>query len=86
MKDTILHVDYVRYIRDYLLDITFDDGTRKTVDTEPLLTGEMFEPLRNHEFFAKVTIDPISKTIVWPNGADLAPEALYLLPAVKQVA
>jgi hypothetical protein len=41
-----------------------------------LLTGELFEPLRDVDQFSKLTIYPISKTIVWPNGADLAPEAL----------
>lgn len=56
------------------------------VDVSPLLTGEMFEPLKDPRIFAKLTIDPISKTIVWPNGADLAPEALYNLPAAGQVA
>jgi hypothetical protein len=86
MSDHILHVNSAQHVRDYLLDISFDNGIRKTVDLEPLLTGEMFEPLRDHEQFGKLTIDPISKTIVWPNGADLAPEALYELPAVNQVA
>lgn len=86
MSDRILHVNSAHHVRDYLLDIAFDDGTRKTVDLEPLLTGEMFEPLRDRNQFSKLTIDPISKTIVWPNGADLAPEALYELPAVDQVA
>lgn len=86
MSDQILHVNSARHVRDYLVDIAFDDGTRKTVDLEPLLTGEVFEPLGDKDLFAKLTIDPISKTIVWPNGADLAPEALYDLPAVDQVA
>jgi hypothetical protein len=86
MSEQVLHVDRARHVRDYLLNITVDDGTRKTVDVEPLLKGEMFEPLRDTGQLTKLTIDPISKTIVWPNGADLAPEALYELPAVDQVA
>mgnify|MGYP006307836115 CR=1 FL=1 len=86
MSDQILHVDRAQHVRDYLLDITFDNGIRKTVDLEPLLTGEMFEPLRDVDQFSKLTIDPISKTIVWPKGADLAPEALFELPNVDQVA
>jgi hypothetical protein len=69
-----------------MLDVEFDDGTRKIVDVQPLLTGEAFEPVREPAVFAKITVDPISRTIVWPNGADLAPEALYELPAVEDVA
>jgi hypothetical protein len=86
MSDRILHVNRARHVRGYLLEIDFDDGTRKVVDVTPLLTGEVFEPLREQDFFARLTIDPVSRTIVWPNGADLAPEALYKLPAVHRVA
>ncbi|MEZ5140191.1 MAG: DUF2442 domain-containing protein [Acidimicrobiales bacterium] len=37
----------------------------------------MFEPLRNVDFFARVAVDPDLGTIVWPNGADSAPDALH---------
>jgi hypothetical protein len=61
------------------LTVTFNDGARKTVDIEPLLHGPVFEPLRKPEFFAKVALDHVCGTVVWPNGADFAPEALYEL-------
>jgi hypothetical protein len=63
------------------LDLTFNDGTRKQVDLLPLLEGPVFEPLRDPVFFARVVLDPVAGTVVWPNGADIAPEALYELPA-----
>ena len=63
------------------LDLTFEDGTRKQVNLLPLLEGQIFEPLRDPGFFARVTLDPVAGTVVWPNGADIAPEALYELPA-----
>jgi hypothetical protein len=56
------------------------------VHVKPLLTGLVFQPLHDPEFFAKVSIDPISQTVVWPNGADFAPEALYELHAIEPAA
>jgi Protein of unknown function (DUF2442) len=59
--------------------LSFSDGTRTEVDVRPLLTGPMFEPLREPSYFARATLDPVCGTVVWPNGADIAPEALHAL-------
>ena len=67
----------VEVLRPYVLEVTFEDGVRRRVDIEPLLWGEVFQPLRDPAFFAQVMVDPELGTIVWPNGADLAPEFLY---------
>ena len=61
------------------LELSFNDGMRAVVDVEPLLTGPIFEPLRDPSYFAQVALDPICGTVVWPNGADFAPEALHAL-------
>jgi hypothetical protein len=61
----------------FALDLTFSDGTRKAVDVKPLLYGLVFEPLQDSAYFAMVTLDQVCGTVVWPNGADFAPEALY---------
>jgi hypothetical protein len=82
----ILHVLDVEVIKDFILRIAFDDGTVKIVDVKPLLKGPVFKPLKDPVFFAKVTIDPIAQTVVWPNGADFAPEALYDLKSMDSVA
>jgi hypothetical protein len=37
----------------------------------------MFEPLRDVAYFARVAVDAELGTIVWPNGADLAPDVLH---------
>lgn len=67
----------VEYFSDYELELTFKDGLRGTIDLKDELWGEMFEPLKDIEFFKKVRIDSELDTIIWPNGADLAPEFLY---------
>lgn len=67
----------VRYVRDYILWLRFADGTTGEVDIAPSFKGPVFEPLRNVEFFKQVRVDPELGTIVWPNGADVAPETLY---------
>lgn len=67
----------VRVLRPYVLEVTFDDGVVREVDIEAELWGEAFEPLLDPAYFALVTVDPDLGTVVWPNGADLAPEFLY---------
>lgn len=47
------------------------------VDLKDELYGEVFEPLNNMERFKSFKADPDLETIVWDNGADLAPEFLY---------
>ncbi|HEX6750512.1 MAG TPA: DUF2442 domain-containing protein [Longimicrobium sp.] len=82
-----LHVEKVTYLGEYRLLLEFDDGSVKEVDLSGELYGEVFEPLRDHSFFAQVTVNPETRTIEWPNGADLAPEYLYEIgTAVQQVA
>jgi Protein of unknown function (DUF2442) len=76
----VLHVLEVVVCGPWSLRVRFDDGTEKTVDVRPLLRGPVFEPLLEPAAFARVVVDPVCGTVVWPNGADLAPEALYDLP------
>ena len=70
----MLHIKSVKYISEFKLWVAFDDGTEGQVDFKGQLQGPIFEPLKDEEFFSKVTVDPELETIVWPNGADLAPE------------
>ncbi|HEX4129823.1 MAG TPA: DUF2442 domain-containing protein [Pirellulales bacterium] len=59
------------------LRLRFNDGTLKTVDVKRFLDSPIFLPLRDPEFFAQARLDEVCGTVVWPNGADFAPEALY---------
>jgi hypothetical protein len=67
----------VRYVREYIVWLRFHDGTSGEVDIQPSFKGPVFEPLRDIEFFKRVQVDSEIGTIVWPNGADVAPETLY---------
>ncbi len=78
----ILHVMAAQVTGPHRLRLKFNDGTEKVVNVLPLLKGPVFEPLKDPSYFARVSVDPIAGTVVWPNGADFAPEALRELPAV----
>ncbi len=71
-----LHVDKVSYLKSYCLRLTFNNGAVKDVDLKKELYGEIFEPLKDVAFFKEVRVNPETKTIEWPNGADFAPEFL----------
>jgi hypothetical protein len=62
----------------YTVHVCFEDGTVADVDLSYLLDyGPIFEPLHDLDSFRQLRADPEAGTIVWPNGADIAPETLY---------
>ncbi len=79
----ILRIREARVCGPHSLRLTFNDGTTRQVDVRPRLDGPIFEPLRDPAYFACVTLGSICGTVVWPNGADFAPEALQELEAEK---
>jgi len=82
-----LHITRLRHHPSYELELEFNDGVVKNVDLSKELYGEMFEPLKDPEFFKRVALNQETGTIEWPNGADFAPEFLYEIGKdVKQVA
>ena len=72
-----LHIDSVKHLREFTLRIEFSDGSVRDVDLSEELDGEIFEPLRDPRLFSRVTVNPETGTIEWPNGADMAPEFLH---------
>lgn len=79
MKDMFIKIKKAEYIRDYKIKITFDDGSEGIVDLSESLEGKVFESLKDKKNFSKFKVDEELGTIVWENGADLAPEYLYFL-------
>jgi hypothetical protein len=78
----LLHIETVSVPQPFHLTLTFSDGDCRTVDVRPLLKGPVFQPLLSPDYFQTVEIDPVCRTVVWPCGADFAPEALRALPPV----
>ncbi|MGD0949333.1 MAG: DUF2442 domain-containing protein [Candidatus Binatia bacterium] len=62
------------------LRVTFVDGTAGEVDmraflSDPKPDGTVFEPLRDPAIFVQARV--VLGAVQWPNGADLAPDAMY---------
>lgn len=70
-------LESAEHLSGYSLRLRFEDGRVGVLDLEDQLWGEMFLPLRDIEQFKDFRIDKRLSTIVWSNGADLAPEFLY---------
>jgi hypothetical protein len=77
--DEMVDVIEVVVVADHRLRLTFADGSVGEVDFSRRIWRGVFEPLRDPDYFSRVALDRELGTIVWPNGADMAPETLYEL-------
>lgn len=68
----------VEVLHDHFVRLRFADGVEKSINLDPYLHGPVFAEIRSDAaVFASMKVDPDAGTIVWPNGADLAPDVLY---------
>ncbi len=82
MKDLIL-VKEAHYVSDYTLELTFNDGLKSEIDFSNWIKKyPFFKPLENTDYFKNFTLD--GWTVVWENGADIAPETLYEIATRQQ--
>jgi hypothetical protein len=77
MSTTTPKLVSAEYLDGYRIRLRFADEACGVVDLERQLWGEVFEPLKRIARFREFRVDDEMNTIVWPNGADLAPEFLY---------
>ena len=73
-----MRVTEVRPLDGLRLEVAFADGRTVVVAMGDRLFGPVFEPLHDPELFRQVSVDQFG-AVCWPNGADLAPDALYHL-------
>jgi hypothetical protein len=64
-------------LRPHVIRVVFADGQVRDADIAPLLDGPVFQPLRDPTAFEQVFVDEETRTVAWPNGADLDPDVLY---------
>lgn len=77
MAHTLFRVVDFKIVDNYTLEIFFNDDTKRIINFEPVLCGEVFAPLRNLGLFNQVELNLEARTLVWPNGADFDPETLH---------
>jgi Protein of unknown function (DUF2442) len=75
-SNVVLRIIHVKAKTDWVLEVRFSDGTQGVVSLKDRLFGPVFEPLKDPLFFSQVRVDEFG-AVCWPNGADLAPDALY---------
>ena len=73
-----------RYVSGCTVWLRFSDGAEGEVDLSREIHGEIFEPLCDIEYFRRFEVSRELGTLVWPNGADFAPE--FLRASVKVAA
>jgi Protein of unknown function (DUF2442) len=64
-------------IRHGVLSLRFADGLSGEVEVLDRMRGPVFDHARTPEGFAADRVDLETGTVVWPGGADLAPDTLY---------
>jgi len=88
MFDDGINEDVVsfRLLGGYRVAVWFKDGAFGEVDISEIVTLRgVFEPLSNPAFFRRVSINPETFVLQWPNGADIDPEILYTKATGKQI-
>ena len=65
------------YAGNHTLRLRFGDGVEGEIDLADKLSADGFLSLRDVTFFRQFRLDRTLHTLVWPNGAQFAPEFLY---------
>jgi hypothetical protein len=64
-------------VRHGVLRLVFADGLTGEIEVLHRMRGPVFDEARTADGFRRAAMDPETGTVVWPGGADLAPDTLY---------
>jgi hypothetical protein len=64
-------------LNNHTLLVTFTNGIKKTYDITPLLSLDMFEPLKNYGFFKNVQVDIGGYGLFWNSDIDISESELW---------
>lgn len=68
-------VKAMEFAEDYIIHLTFEDGSRKAFDCSELLTEPVYWQLNDKRFFQQAAA--LYGTVRWNDEIDIAPEYLY---------
>ena len=75
MRDIVV-VTAAKHLKGYTLALTFSDGVRAEIDFSTWIERYPYlSALKEPGYFKSFSLD--GWTVVWPNGADVAPETLH---------
>ena len=76
MNKDVITVTNAKYVRDFILELAFSDGISAEIDFAGWIEKyPFFASLKDPDYFRDFSLD--GWTVVWPNGADIAPETLH---------
>ena len=71
---SLIWIINANYLKDYQIEIEFNNKKKGVVDFKQHLDKKIFEPLKKIETFRNFKLN--SWTLEWENGADFSPEFL----------
>ncbi len=78
LAEHLYRITAVEVVGEHRLRLSFEDGLAGVLNAANWEWRGVFLPLKDPDYFARVSLDHELGTISWPNGADVAPETLHL--------
>lgn len=71
-----MRITHARPLDNYMLELTYADGSLRLFDMKPLIAMKPWHVLRSEILFKQVKAD--FSSVTWPGEIDVAPETLWL--------